>query len=114
MAPHIRNVEIYDLVYRRNVADKADEEMRRYRFKEETYVSKSFGPICSNTETSIRSLYCNSNQIMKVVVVVVVVHFCSSVIGEQEDIIKKRQTYTSRLFGGLGAARDTHTKELNV
>jgi hypothetical protein len=51
---------------------------------------------------------------MKVVVVVVVVHFCSSVIGEQEDIIKKRQTYTSRLFGGLGAARDTHTKELNV
>jgi hypothetical protein len=36
VAPHIRNVEIYDLVYRRNVADKADEEMRRYRFKEET------------------------------------------------------------------------------
>jgi lipopolysaccharide biosynthesis glycosyltransferase len=36
VAPHIRNVEIYDLVYRRNVADKAAEETRRYRFKEET------------------------------------------------------------------------------
>jgi hypothetical protein len=36
VAPHIRNVEIYDLVYRRNVGDEADEEMRRCRFKEET------------------------------------------------------------------------------
>jgi hypothetical protein len=51
---------------------------------------------------------------MKVVVVVVVVHVCSSVVGGQEDIIKKRQTYTSKVFGGLGAARDTHTKELNI
>jgi hypothetical protein len=61
-----------------------------------------------------RSLYCNSNETMKVVVVVVVVHVCSSVVGGQEDIIKKRQTYTSRVFGGLGATRDTHTKELNI
>ncbi len=113
MAPHIRKVEIYDPVYRRNVADKADEEMGDIGSKKIPRSPNHLVLSAATQKRRSRSLYCNSNQTMKVVVVVVV-HVCSSVVGGQEDIIKKRQTYTSRVFGGLGAARNTRTKELNI